>query len=63
MTPQDHRLNETYWAQQIDKLEHGSRIECGGESNEAGGLNNPITSFEHITDDYIDRVKKEHRIF
>lgn len=63
MDPIAQRINEQYWAQQIDKLEHGSRIEFGGESHEAGGLNFSITSFEHITDEYVDRIKKEHRIY
>lgn len=51
MTAEEQRLNDTYWAQKLDLLEHGSRIECGGESNEAGGLSKPITSYEHITED------------
>ena len=44
-------------------LEIGSRIEHGGESDEAGGLSNRIVSFDHITEEYVNLLKKKHRIF
>jgi len=62
-TQQGRKENEAFWARLLLTLEIGSRIEHGGESDEAGGLSNRIVSFDHITDDYLVRLKKAHRIF
>jgi len=59
----DQKENEAFWAKLLLTLEIGSRIEHGGESDEAGGLSNTIVSFEHITEEYLLKLKKKHRIF
>ena len=63
MSPSEQKQNEAYWAKLLLTLEIGSRIEHGGESDEAGGLNNRIVSFEHITDEYIAKLKKKNRFY
>ena len=63
MTQNDQKENEAFWAKLLLTLEIGSRIEHAGESDEAGGLSNTIVSFEHITEAYLVRLKKKHRIF
>ena len=62
MNHSDQKENEAFWAKLLLTLEIGSRIEHGGETDEVGGLQNTIVSFEHITEQHINRVKKTHRI-
>ena len=63
MTHNDQKENEAFWAKLLLTLEIGSRIEHGGESDEAGGLVNSIVSFEHITESHIAVLKKRNRIY
>ena len=63
MSHVDQKENEAFWAKLLLTLEIGSRIEHGGESDEAGGLANSIVSFEHITESHITKLKKKHRIY
>ena len=63
LTHNDQKANEAFWAKMLLTLEIGSRIEHGGETDEAGGLSNAIVSFEHITEEHISHLKKRHRIY
>ena len=54
---EDIKLYEAYWAKQFDKLEEGGAKAGSGKDNRAA------SAYEHITDNHIERLRKEHRIY
>jgi hypothetical protein len=52
-------MNEKYWAGLLDLVEHGSRIV---NDNKVNGKRR-LQSFDHITEEQINRIKKDYRIF
>ena len=63
MTHNDQKENEAFWAKLLLTLEIGSRIEHGGESDEAGGLVNVEVDGQTVTTvETVERIMSEREV-
>ena len=62
LNPIDQRLNEKYWVRLLDLVEHGNQV-LNGATKDVAGKKLRLSSFEHINEGHIIRIKKDYRIF